>query len=98
MIVRHPEAEPAPEELLAHFSGVDIVLAEDCRSRILPKIEVRRSACGHDLLCRGPHHAPQLAAVVTDRPLSLDVPVFDPAAAPGICDFLQEHFFPAVSG
>jgi molybdopterin molybdotransferase len=67
-----------------HFEGVDLVLAEGFKQRAYPKIEIHRAAHPRsgDLLCQ----ADELLALVTDEPLSLDVPQFGLEDAAGVAD------------
>jgi len=77
MVKRHA-ASPSIEELLErYFSDMDLVLVEGFRGSSLPKIEVHRKAFRSALICRGERNDPGLAAVASDEPLDLDVPVLD---------------------
>jgi molybdopterin-guanine dinucleotide biosynthesis protein B len=69
-----------------HFQGVDLVLAEGFKQGDYPKIEIHRSghACSGVLL----GEAGELLALVTDEPLSCDVPQFSLEDAAGVADFL----------
>ncbi len=94
MVKRHASS-PSIEELLErYFSDVDLVLVEGFRGSSLPKIEVHRKAFRHALICRGERNDPGLAAVASDEPLDLDVPVLDlndpEAIAKFIVSFLSE--------
>jgi molybdopterin-guanine dinucleotide biosynthesis protein B len=74
-----------------HLGGVDLVLAEGFKHGNHPKIEVcraahnARTASGSpQLLCR----PEELLAVVSDRPVEVDVPQFGLEDAAGVADFL----------
>lgn len=85
--------EPALAETLAAFCGdLDIVLTEGFKRSSMPKIEVSRKERSERLLCRDEEHDPTLIAVAADRPLTLDVPVYDINDAAGISDFIVERF------
>jgi len=94
-LVRKHAASPPVEDLLeAHFTDVDIVLAEGFKSSSLPKIEVHRRERSADLLCRGKENDPMLLAVASDEPLDLDVPQLDINDPDGITDFIERKFLP----
>jgi len=88
VIVRHDASPPLEDLLPAWFAGMDIVLVEGYRTSALPKIEVHRRAVGGGLLCRGARRDPHLAAVASDEPLAVDVPVFHLDDAQGIARFV----------
>jgi molybdopterin-guanine dinucleotide biosynthesis adapter protein len=77
VVKRHAAAPPIEELLERYFSDMDLVLVEGFRGSSLPKIEVHRKAFRSALLCRGERNDPGLAAVASDEPLDLDVPVLD---------------------
>lgn len=75
MVKRHA-ASPSIEELLERYFGdMDLVLVEGFRGSSLPKIEVHRKDFRRALICRGERNDPSLAAVASDEPLDVDVPV-----------------------
>jgi molybdopterin-guanine dinucleotide biosynthesis protein MobB len=83
MVKRHAASPPIEELLDRYFSDVDLVLVEGFRGSSLPKIEVHRKEFRRALICRGEWNDPGLAAVASDEPLDLDVPVLalnDPGA------------------
>ena len=94
MVKRHAASPPIEELLERYFSEVDLVLVEGFRGSSLPKIEVHRKEFRSALICRGERNDPGLAAVASDEPLDLDVPVLDlndPVAIAGfIVSFLPE--------
>jgi len=88
MVKRHA-ASPQIEELLKrYFSDMDLVLVEGFRGSALPKIEVHRKDFRRALICRGERDDPQLAAVASDEPLDVDVPVLDLNDPEAIAEFI----------
>jgi molybdopterin-guanine dinucleotide biosynthesis protein MobB len=88
MVKRHA-ASPAIEELLErYFTDMDLVLVEGFRGSSLPKIEVHRKELRRELICRGEWNDPGLAAVASDEPLDLDVPVLDLNDPEAIAEFI----------
>ena len=77
-VVKRHAASPLIDELLErYFSDMDLVLVEGFRGNFLPKIEVHRKEFHRALICRGERHDLRLAAVASDEPLDLDVPILD---------------------
>ena len=77
-VVKRHAASPLIDELLErYFSDMDLVLVEGFRGSFLPKIEVHRKEFHRALICRGEQHDLRLAAVASDEPLDLDVPILD---------------------
>jgi molybdopterin-guanine dinucleotide biosynthesis protein MobB len=64
----------------------DLILTEGFKGSNYPKIEVHRREQGEDLLT----DPQQLLAVVTDEPLTVDVPQFSPNEVPGIADLIED--------
>ena len=93
MVKRHAASPPLEELLERYFSDMDLVLVEGFRGSSLPKIEVHRKEFRRALICRGERNDPGLAAVASDEPLDLDVPILalnDPdAIAKFIVSFLS---------
>jgi molybdopterin-guanine dinucleotide biosynthesis protein B len=86
-LFRPMQGPPQLEAIVREFlPDVDLVLTEGFKEGPAPKIEINRSAQGLELLC-GP--ADHLVAVVTDRDLSVDVPVFGLDAIEPLADFLE---------
>jgi molybdopterin-guanine dinucleotide biosynthesis protein MobB len=77
MVKRHTASPPIEELLERYFTDMDLVLVEGYRGSPLPKIEVHRKEFQRALICRGERNDPGLAAVASDEPLDLDVPVLD---------------------
>jgi molybdopterin-guanine dinucleotide biosynthesis protein MobB len=77
MVKRHAASPPIEELLERYFTDMDLVLVEGFRGCALPKIEVHRKEFRRALICRGERDDPGLAAVASDEPLDLDVPVLD---------------------
>jgi molybdopterin-guanine dinucleotide biosynthesis protein MobB len=61
---------------------------EGFRGSSLPKIEVHRKDFRRALICRGERNDPGLAAVASDEPLDLDVPVLDLNDPEAIAEFI----------
>ena len=95
MVKRHAASPPIEELLERYFSDMDLVLVEGFRGGSLPKIEVHRKEFHRALLCRGERDDPGLAAVASDEPLDLDVPVLDLNDPEAIARFI-ESFLPGI--
>jgi molybdopterin-guanine dinucleotide biosynthesis protein MobB len=82
------------EEALAVLGlDYDIAILEGFKRSQLPKIEVHRSDLGKDLVC-----APEeLAAVITDQELPLDLPQFRSNDTMGIADFIEKEIITGAS-
>ena len=97
MVKRHA-ASPQIEELLErYFRDMDLVLVEGFRASSLPKIEVHRKEFRRALICRGERDDPGLAAVASDEPLDLDVPVLDLNDPEAIAEFIAS-LSPGIAG
>lgn len=77
--------EPGLGDLLARLSPVDLVLVEGFKGEQHPKIEARRAEVTEDPLAPGD---PTIAAVASDRPTDLGLPVFDLDDTGAIADFI----------
>lgn len=88
MVKRHGASPPIGELLERYFGDMDLVLVEGFRGSSLPKIEVHRKEFRRALICRGERNDPDLAAVASDEPLDLDVPVLDLNAPEAIAKFI----------
>jgi len=88
MVKRHAASPPIEELLKRYFSDMDLVLVEGFRGSSLPKIEVHRKDFRRALICRGERNDPALAAVASDEPLDVDVPVLDLNDPGAIAEFI----------
>jgi molybdopterin-guanine dinucleotide biosynthesis protein B len=73
----------------SYVEDVDIILVEGYKKNDFPKIEVFRSALGHELLSK---EQDKLFAIASDRPLAVDVPWLDINDARGIVDMVEMRF------
>ena len=87
-VIKQVEHDLSPREL-PHFIGgdYDLLLTEGFKRGGIPKIEVHRKEQGKELLC-SPR---QLLAVVTDEPLSVDVPQFSKEEVQGLADLIENR-------
>jgi molybdopterin-guanine dinucleotide biosynthesis protein MobB len=76
---------------------MELVLVEGFRGSSLPKIEVHRKEFHQPLICRGERNDPGLAAVASDEPLDVDVPVLDLNDPDAIADFIGS-FLSGIEG
>lgn len=89
-VFRRMEGPPTLDDMVREFlSDMDLVLTEGFKEGPAPKIEVNRVAQGLDLLC-GP--GDNLVALVTDRPLRLDVPLFGLEDIEPLAEFVAANF------
>ena len=88
MVKRHAASPPIEELLERYFADMDLVLVEGFRGSSLPKIEVHRKEFHRALICRGERNDPGLAAVASDEPIELDVPVLDLNDPEAIAEFI----------
>ncbi|MDH7499278.1 MAG: molybdopterin-guanine dinucleotide biosynthesis protein B [candidate division NC10 bacterium] len=89
-VFRSLEREVSLEELAeCYLSDMDLILAEGYKQERIPKIEVRRGPFDGSLLTG---EGENLLAVVSDRPISVKVPVFSPDQPETLVDFLAERF------
>ncbi len=75
-------------EIAARVDDADLILTEGFRREPAPKIEISRAELGTDLIAR----ADQVVAVVTDYPVSANVPRFELDDAAGLAAFICERF------
>jgi molybdopterin-guanine dinucleotide biosynthesis protein B len=89
-LVMDSERDHGPEELLPLLHFADLVITEGFKHSRLPKIEVfRPEATGDEApLCLGD---PDLLALISDRSVDVDVPVFATADVAGVAAFLRER-------
>ncbi len=92
LVERTEEQRPLDELANEYLKGLDLILVEGFKLATIPKIEVQRAELGRPLFCREENHDPDLIAVVSDRRLELDVPVFLRGDIPGLADFICHHF------
>ena len=86
-VIRRLETDPDPQAL-AQYAGADcdLVLTEGFKQ--YPKIEIIRSDQGSD-----PVSPPeQLLAIVTDKPLDVNVPQFTSEAVAEIADLIEQKY------
>ncbi len=97
-LIRDVERELNLDEIAAHLSDLDLIIAEGYKRGNKPKIEVYRARQGTQPLCTSDD---RLIAVATDNlewvkkqaaqwPVS--VPCFDWNDAPGIADLIEKQF------
>lgn len=80
-----------PLELAPLLHGADLILTEGFKRAAHPKIEVFRPAATNDrdLLCR---NDPQLVAVISDDPVSIDAACFSFGHIQAVADFIFAYF------
>lgn len=89
VIIRHLENDPDPQELVQYVGAdCDLVLTEGFKQYPYPKIEVVRGEQGAELVSP----AEQLLAIVTDKPLDIDVPQFDKDDVTEIADLIEQKY------
>lgn len=88
-LVRDTDHDHTLDELVPFFKGLDLVLTEGYKREAKPKVEVFRPEAHPEPLCRGDEN---LIALVTDAPLDLGVPRFDPDDPAGLAAFLKQKF------
>lgn len=76
------------ERMRSQISDVDLILAEGFKFSSLPKIEIHRQATGKPLVVQDD----SLLALVTDEPLSHDVPQFSLEDVQGCADLICRTF------
>ena len=91
LVKRHAASPPVDELLERYFSDMDLVLVEGFRGSSLPKVEVHRKDFRRALICRGERNDPALAAVASDEPLDVDVPVLDLNDPGAIAEVIASH-------
>ena len=88
-VIRRLENDPDPREL-AQYAGADcdFVLTEGFKQYPYPKIEIIRGDQGSDLVSP----PEQLLAVVTDKPVDVNVPQFVREAVAEIADLIEQKY------
>ncbi len=88
----HGAAGPGIDDLMAHLTPVDLLIAEGFAHESHPRIEVHRPAQGQPPLCAS---QPHIVAVASDAPIDgldgLDVPVLDLGDVAAIGDFIVDY-------
>ncbi len=88
--IRETSAEMPLEQIAGrYFWEEDILLTEGYKRSHYPKIEVFRSVIEAQPICGVQDN---LAAVVTDDPVEVDVPVFRFDDVPGLADLIETRF------
>ena len=88
--IRSMEREAEPGEIAGRlFWSEDLLLAEGFKRSPFPKIEVFRKEIEPAPIC-GP--ADNLIALVTDDPVSSDLPRFSSGDAAGVADFIESRY------
>ncbi|MHB8280367.1 MAG: molybdopterin-guanine dinucleotide biosynthesis protein B [Candidatus Humimicrobiaceae bacterium] len=82
---------PVKEIIFQFFKDIDILLIEGYKEEDFPKIEV----VGRKELCKKISRSPFLLMVVSETPIDVSVPVYNPKEIIKIADFLEEemHIF-----
>ena len=78
-------------DLLPLFHDVDLLITEGFKRETAPKIEVFRAERHQHPACL---EDPALIAMVSDTPLTVDVPRFTTGAVDEIADFIVNRFLP----
>lgn len=86
--IQKVEREPSLDELAARIEGVDIILTDGYRREKRPKIEVLR-----DGIANNPESSQaELLAVVSDGPISLNIPCFSFNQVTALVELVVHHF------
>ena len=82
---------PVKEIIFQFFKDIDILLIEGYKEEDFPKIEI----VGRKELCKKISRSPFLLMVVSETPIDVSVPVYNPKEIIKIADFLEEemHIF-----
>ena len=88
-VIRRLENDPDPQ-VLAQYAGADcdLVLTEGFKQYAYPKIEIIRSDQGSELVSP----PEQLLAIVTDKPLDINVPQFTRDDVAKIADLIEQKY------
>jgi len=89
VVIRRLENDPDPQAL-AQYAGADcdLVLTEGFKQYPYPKIEIIRGDQGSALVSP----PEQLLAIVTDKPLDVNVPQFTSEAVAEIADLIEQKY------
>ena len=85
---RRLEQEASLEEIIAHVTGVDLILVEGYKDANLPTLVVARAANSPELV----GNPACWAAIVSDLEFDLDIPKFHPDDVAAITAFIEEKF------
>jgi molybdopterin-guanine dinucleotide biosynthesis protein B len=88
-IVRDVENEFRLGDLVPFMTHVDLIVVEGFKKAKRPKIEVFRSQISEEPACKNDEN---LIALVTDDPVSTDIPTFSPSDYKGITNFILGYF------
>ena len=88
-VVRRLKNDPDPRELVQYAGAdCDLVLTEGFKQHPYPKIEIIRGDQGSELVSP----PVQLLAIVTDKPLDINVPQFTREAVTEIADLIEQRY------
>jgi len=87
-LTRQLDQELDLDEIASLLGPVDLVLTEGYKQAHKPKIEISRRERGTGLVCR----RSEIVAVVSDYPITIDVPQFDLDDADGVATFLEQRY------
>jgi len=82
------EREPSLEEIIAQIQEVDLILTEGFKGASTPKIEVHRGEAPAARISRGG----ELVALVSDRPVEMEVPRFALADIVELADWIEARY------
>jgi molybdopterin-guanine dinucleotide biosynthesis protein B len=88
VITRPLDQEMAIDEIAALLGDVDLILTEGYKRAHKPKIEISRRERGTEPVSR----RQDIVAIVSDHPITLDVPRFDLDDAAGVADLIQARY------
>jgi molybdopterin-guanine dinucleotide biosynthesis protein B len=87
-VTRQLDQELDLDQIARLLGPVDLILTEGYKQAHKPKIEISRRERGTGLVCR----RSEIIAVVSDYPISIDVPHFDLDDADGVATFLERRY------
>jgi len=94
-IIRHLENDMDPQALVQYLGGdCDLVLTEGFKQYPYPKIEVIRGETGSELVSP----PEQLLAIVTDKPLDINIPQFAQEEAGEIANLIERKYLSGGEG
>ena len=94
-MIRDVNHDHQPDELLALFPGVDIILLEGFKRANKPKLEIFRADMQTEPLCTTDEN---LLALITDADVDVGVPRFATDAAHRVAEFLIQRFNLTATG